>query len=94
LISQVINLSNEKAFSFYQQKYKFNFPNLDCNLGVEIRALQNELFKEKIIDGVNNIFISDDRIIVTGSANEILNSISKNEVPNEMTIQVKQAIEK
>ena len=93
MISQVINLSNEKVFSFYKKKFQFNFPYLEGTFGIEIRELPNELIKEKFMYEADNIFVSNDNILLVGSLKEILESISKIKIQNEIKSRVKRSIE-
>lgn len=93
MISQVINLSNDKTFRFYKKKYQLNSSYLESTFGIEIRKLPVELIKEQLMNEASNLFISDENLLLTGSFKEILESSSKINIQNEIHHMIKRAID-
>ena len=93
MISQVINLSNDKTFRFYKKKYQLNSSYLESTFGIEIRKLPVELIKEQLLNEASNLFISDENLLLTGSFKEILESSSKINIQNEIHHMIKRAID-
>ena len=81
------------VFSFYKKKFQFNLPFLEGTLGIEIRKLPVEIIKEKLMNGANNLFISENNLLLTGSFKEILESTSKLNIQHEINHMIKRAIE-
>jgi dihydropteroate synthase len=74
LISQVLNLSNEKTFKLYKEKYNYSILLYHGLYGVELRNISSELVQPNSITKTDNIYYNLDRIIITGSIKEILES--------------------
>ncbi|MDH3268723.1 MAG: dihydropteroate synthase [Ignavibacteria bacterium] len=71
MISQVINLSNDKTFKLYKEKYKF-FINIHKGLyGIELRKIHKEFSGTEIKLNSDNIFHSNDDLLLVGSLREI-----------------------
>ncbi len=72
MISQVINLSNSKSFKLYKEKYNYSVLLYNGLFGVELRNIPSELVNSKINTIPENIFYAENRLLVTGSIQEIL----------------------
>lgn len=82
MISQIINLSNEKTFKFYKEKYDYEVPFLGGVYGLEIRNSPNELLN--LNDKKNSsIFKSKNNLLILGSFSDFIeksNSASLNQI--------------
>lgn len=82
MISQIINLSNEKTFRFYKEKYDYEVPFLGGVYGLEIRNSPNELLN--LNDKKNSsIFKSKNNLLILGSFSDFIeksNSASLNQI--------------
>lgn len=82
MISQIINLSNEKTFKFYKEKYDYEVPFLGGVYGLEIRNSPNELLN--LNDKKNSsIFKRKNNLLILGSFSDFIeksNSASLNQI--------------
>jgi len=73
LVSQVINLSNNKTFNLYKEKYNYSIPLHHGLYGVELRNIPEDYLNHPFKDKSDNIFCTTDEILLTGSIKEIIN---------------------
>jgi len=94
LISQVLNLSNKKTFKLYKEKYNYSILLYHGLYGVEVRNISSELqqLHSKIVK--ENIFYNQDRILLTGSVKEILDSIDISKFDESLITEILKAIQK
>lgn len=82
MISQVINLSNEKSFELYRKKYKYTFQFIPGKYAVEIKKIRFELF-DRNLGKIKDVFFAENELLVTGSFEEIIESVHQSEL-NEL----------
>lgn len=75
MISQVINLSNDKTFKLYKEKYKLSIRNHKGLFGIELRKFSSELSGTEIKLYSEFIFRSNDDLLLVGSLREILQNL-------------------
>ena len=73
MVSQVINLSNNKTFNLYKEKYNYSIPLHHGLYGVELRNIPEDYLNHPFKDKSDNIFYTNDEILLTGSIKEIIN---------------------
>jgi dihydropteroate synthase len=94
LVSQVINLSNNKTFKLYREKYNFSILLYHGLYGVELRDIPEEyLLKELKTDRVNIYFINND-LLVTGSVKEILDRVNSINIHQSVQTEIIRALQK
>jgi dihydropteroate synthase len=97
LVSQVVNLSNTRAFKVYREKYKFSVIIYHGLYAVELRDVPSE-FLDNLDDEINsNIFFVNNDILIVGSFKEILDclpSSSLNEIIKSEAAKALQNFEK
>jgi dihydropteroate synthase len=76
LISQVINLSNEKILKLYKEKYNFSIRNHKGLYGIELRNCSAELSVEEKKINSESIFYVNDQLLLVGSLKEILDKLA------------------
>ena len=76
MISQVINLSTEKTFKLFKEKYNFSVVPHKGLFGIELRKIQSEISGVDIKINSESIFYRDDNLLLTGSLKEIFELIS------------------
>jgi len=74
LISQVINLSNEKSFKLYKEKYNYSILLHKGLYAVELRNISDQYLNSELAAKSQNIFIVNNDLIVKGSIKEILDT--------------------
>jgi dihydropteroate synthase len=82
LVSQVINLSNEKAFDLFKEKYKYSFQFAQGKYAVELRNIPSTLF-DKSFRNTNNVFFAINELFIAGSFEDIIESTQRS-VVNEL----------
>lgn len=75
MISQVINLSNEKILKLYKEKYNFSIHIYKGLYGIELRKIPAELSGTEIKLNSEFIFRSNDDLLLVGSLREILQNL-------------------
>jgi len=93
LISQVINLSNEKAFNLYQKRYDFKIQNHLGVYGIEVRGIPNEIITSGINKKSENIFVINSSLLLIGSFQEIAESLSTSVANDKIKIELKSALD-
>lgn len=95
MISQAINLSNDKVFKTLKEKYNFAVELNKGLFGIEVRHIPNELFdsadREKNIKP-DNIYCVGNDLFITGSFGEIIKSINSNLLNDELKAKVLSSI--
>ena len=79
MITQFINLSNNKTFNIFKERYNLSF---EYNLGltgIELRNISAEFHKSNLIGPSINIFFSSDSILLVGSIEQIIKEISSSD---------------
>ncbi|MCU0332781.1 MAG: dihydropteroate synthase [Ignavibacteriaceae bacterium] len=92
MISHVINLSNEKTFRLYKEKYDFDiflYPGLYC---VELRDIPLELSDFELASKSNNIFKTKNDIILTGTVKDIIDSSYSTKLDETINSEIAKAI--
>lgn len=84
MISQVINLSNEKTFKLFKEKYDYSIPFYKGLYGVEIRKIQSGILNQAINTNCNNIYYKNDGLLFTGSFNEVRQQVSSPKLEKEL----------
>lgn len=75
MITQVINLSYNKTFRLYKEKYNLSALPYKGLIGLELRNTPAELNRVEIKLNSGSIFYSNDDILLTGSFNEIFEQL-------------------
>jgi len=94
LISQVINLSNNKTFKLYKEKYNYSILFYPGLYGIEMRNIPVEYLNQNFRVNSENIFYTKDELLLTGSIKEIidvshslkLDESLKNEISKAITM--------
>jgi len=92
LISHVINLSNEKTFKLYKEKYDFDIllhPGLYC---VELRDIPLELSDFELGLKSKNIFKTKNDLIITGAVKDIIDSSYSTKLDGAINAEIVKAI--
>jgi dihydropteroate synthase len=92
LISQVINLSNDKSFKLYKEKYNYWIPLHHGLYGVELRNISVEYLNHPFKDKSDNIFCAKDEILLTGSIKDIINITHLLKLNESLNTQIIKAI--
>ena len=93
MISQVINLSNDKAFKLYKEKYNYSIKLYNGLNGVELRNIPLELLNAEFNKKLENIFYIQDSLLLTGSINEILDITSLLKLDESLKTAISEAIQ-
>jgi dihydropteroate synthase len=97
LISQVLNLSNDKTFKVFKEKYDFALKLHEGLFGIEVRNIPNEIFgviDQNINTKPENIFCLGNELLVTGSFKEVIESISSHLISEDLKVEIINAIQK
>ena len=94
MISQVINLSNNKTFKLYKEKYNYSILFYPGLYGIEMRNIPVEYLNQNFRVNSENIFYTKDELLLTGSIKEIidvshslkLDESLKNEISKAITM--------
>ena len=73
MISQVINLSNDKSFELFREKYNCAFKLNQGRYAVELRKIPFELLDQNR-GSFRNVFFTNNELLITGSIDEIIDS--------------------
>ncbi len=92
MISQVINLSNDKTFKLYKEKYNFSVLPHKGLFGIELRKIPAEISRVDIKINSENIYYSDDTLLLTGSLKEILKQISTSTLDDKIKSAIKRIL--
>lgn len=97
MISQIINLSNTRAFKIYREKYKFSLLLYHGMYAVELRDVSSDFLINSDYNVSPNIFFVNNDFLIVGSFKEILNYLttsSLNEIIKSEVIKALQNFEK
>jgi dihydropteroate synthase len=84
LISQVLNLSNEKTFEFYKEKYNFSMLLHKGLYGIEVRNITLKPSGAEMRFNSENTFYNNDDLLLVGSLKEILENLNKSIVNDKI----------
>ena len=94
MISQVINLSNEKTFKFYKEKYNFSIPLHKGLYGIELRKIPSEFLGLELILNSESIFYSNDELLLIGSLKEIRTNSQTLNLNEKIKVTIYSALQK
>lgn len=97
MISQVLNLSNDKTFKVFKEKYDFALKLHEGLFGIEVRNIPNEIFgviDQEINTKPENIFCVGNELLVTGSFKEVIESISSHLISEDLKVEIINAVQK
>lgn len=94
MISQVINLSTEKTFKLFKEKYNFSVLPHKGLFGIELRKIPAENSGVEIKINSESIFYRDDNLLLTGSLKEILEQISTSTFDEKIRVVITKALQK
>lgn len=92
MISQIINLSDDKTFKHYKEKYNYSSLLFRGLYAIELRDVSSKLFPKMNDKFESNIYLANNDLLITGSIRELLNTISSSELKNELTSEALKAI--
>jgi dihydropteroate synthase len=93
LISQVIHLSNSKSFKLYKEKYNYSILLYHGLYGVELRNIPMELSNTELNTNPENIFYTENSLLVTGSIKEILDTANSQQLSKLMKSKIAGALQ-
>lgn len=93
MISQVINLSTEKTFKLFKEKYNFSVVPHKGLFGIELRKIPAEISGVDIKINSESIFYRDDNLLLTGSWKEILEQISTSTLDEKTRVAITKAVQ-
>jgi dihydropteroate synthase len=93
LISQVINLSNEKYFKLYKEKYNYSFLFYNGLYAVELRNIPAEYLNRELIAESQNIFAVKNDFLVAGSIKKILDTLLTSQLDGALNAEIIKAIQ-
>jgi len=93
LISQVINLSNEKTFNLYQKSYGLKIKNHQGVYGIEVRGIPGDISTKGIDKESKNIYVINTNLLLIGSFQEIAETISTSVVNDKIKFKLKNALD-
>lgn len=93
MISQVINLSNDKTFRLYKEKYNYSFLFYNGLYAVELRNIPTEYLIRKLTTESQNIFASKNNLLVAGSIKEILDTSLSSQLYGALNTEIIKAIQ-
>ena len=94
MIFQVINLSNNKTFKLYKEKYNYSilfYPGLN---GIELRNIPVEYLNQNFRVNSENIFYTKDELLLTGSFREIIDVSHLLKLDDSLKNEISKAITK
>ena len=94
MISQVINLSNDKTFKLYKEKYNLSIHLHRGLYGIELRNIPVELLGTEININSESTFYVDDELLLVGSLKEILEQISTSTLDDKIRAVITKALQK
>lgn len=92
--SQVINLSNDKTFGLYKEKYNLSTLPHTGLIGIELRNYPAELIPVDIKINSENIFYANNDILLTGSFHEIIEQIRESSFQDKIKEMMTQTLQK
>ncbi len=92
--SQVINLSNDKTFRLYKEKYNLSTLPHTGLIGIELRNYPTELNPVDIKINSGNIFYANNDILLTGSFHEIIEQIRESSFQDKIKEMMTQTLQK
>ena len=92
MISQVINLSNEKTFSLYKEKYNYLVLPHHGLYGIELRNIPAEYLVPISDRNSDNIFYSKGELLLTGSMKEIIDITQLRKLSESLKVEIIKAI--
>ena len=93
MISQVINLSTEKTFKLFKEKYNFSVLPHKGLFGIELRKIPAEISVVDTIIDSESIFYNKDSLLLVGSLKEILQQISTSTLDEKIRSVISQALQ-
>ena len=93
MISQVINLSNEKTFNLYQRSYGLKIQNHQGVYGIEVRGIPDEMTTSEIDKESKNIYVINSNLLLIGSFQELAEIISTSLVNDKIKFNLKGALD-
>jgi dihydropteroate synthase len=93
LISQVINLSNDKTFRLYKEKYNYSFLFYNGLYAVELRNIPADYLIRKLTTESQNIFAAKNDLLVAGSIKEILDTSLSSLLSGALNAEIIKAIQ-
>jgi len=94
LISQVINLSNNKTFKLYKEKYNYSILFYPGLYGIELRNIPVEYLNQNFRVNSENIFYTKDELLLTGSIKEIIDVSHLLKLDDSLKNEISKAITK
>lgn len=92
MISQVINLSNEKTFRLYKEKYNYSILPHYGLFGIELRNIPAEYLVTISDRNSDNIFYSKGELLLTGSMKEIIDITQLRKLSESLKVEIIKAI--
>ena len=92
MISHVINLSNEKTFRLYKEKYNYSVLPHHGFYGIELRNIPAEYLVTISDRNSDNIFYSKDELLLTGSMKEIIDITQLRKLSESFKVEIIKAI--
>ena len=93
MISQVINLSTEKTFKLFKEKYNFSVIPHKGLFGIELRKIPAEISVVDTIIDTESIFYNKDSLLLVGSLKEILQQINTSTLDEKIRSVISQALQ-
>lgn len=93
MISQLINLSNDKSFKFYKEKYNYSLLLFHGLYGIELRNISSDIFQKRDEKFSSDIFLKDNDLLITGSIRDLLNTVSITNLNHELKSEALKAIQ-
>ena len=94
MISQVINLSNNKTFKLYKEKYNYSILFYPGLYGIELRNIPVEYLNQNFRVNSENIFYTKDELLLTGSIKEIIDVSHLLKLDDSLKNEISKAITK
>jgi dihydropteroate synthase len=92
LISQVINLSNNKTFKLYKEKYNYKTVFYRGLYGVELKNILAESLNRELKPKSENIFKANNDLLFIGSIKEILDNSYSDHLHESLKEEINKAI--
>ena len=93
MVSQVVNLSNDKTFKLYKEKYNYKTIYYHGLYGVEIKNIPAESFNLQLKTKSENIFKTNNELLLVGSIKEILDNSNSDHLQDSLKEEIKKAID-
>ncbi|MBK9099823.1 MAG: dihydropteroate synthase [bacterium] len=93
MISQLINLSNDKSFKLYKEKYNYSLLLFHGLYGIELRNISSDIFQKRDEKFSPDIFLKNNDLLITGSIRDLLNTISTTNLNHELKSEALKAIQ-